>query len=123
MMKNLYINNHIVHCTDDCVTIINSFDIDNFEDILKFTSKLKIELENYEFIYVRSNLDWAKEWYTHNIFYKLGLFRSHTKSVDLSEYEQKYRLLCYNLIYIFYKCRINIKSKIIHKFNIKRRKL
>lgn len=103
MMKNIYIKNHICHCTDDCITIINSYDITNYNNIIDFLSIVGSEVTLYGFEYKRDVDDWAKEWYAHNILYKMGLFRSHTKSVDLSEKEPKYRIICYNLIYKFMK--------------------
>ena len=40
------------------------------------------------------------EWVAHNVLYNLGLFRSHTKDVDLNDDEPKWRLWIYDIIYV-----------------------
>ena len=47
----------------------------------------------------RSDMSYVKEWYAHNILYKLGLFRSHTRDVDLNDNETLTRRFAYNVIY------------------------
>ena len=39
------------------------------------------------------------EWVAHNVLYNLGLFRSHTRDVDLNDDEPKWRLWIYDVIY------------------------
>ena len=99
MSKNINIRNHVCHCTEDCVTIINSYDVAE-SDLKPFLKELKSKIGS-EFKYKRTINDWAQEWYAHNVLYKLGLFRSHTRSVDLNEDETKCRVLMYKLIYKF----------------------
>ena len=99
MNKNINIRNHVCHCTEDCVTIINSYDVAE-SDLKPFLNELKSKIGS-EFKYKRTINDWAQEWYAHNVLYKLGLFRSHTRSVDLNEDETKCRVLMYKLIYKF----------------------
>lgn len=99
MNKNINIRNHVCHCTDDCVTIINSYDVAK-SDLKPFLMELKSKLGS-EFKYKRTINDWVQEWYAHNVLYKLGLFRTHTRSVDLNEDETKCRVFMYKLIYKF----------------------
>ena len=54
---------------------------------------------DYKLGHGRSETSYVKEWFAHNVLYKLGLFRSHTADVDLNDNESCFRRLCYNIIY------------------------
>lgn len=49
----------------------------------------------------RTAKSYVKEWHAHNVLYKMHLFRSHTKDVDLNDEESPFRLFMYSLIWIF----------------------
>ena len=46
----------------------------------------------------RTDKSLIREWRTHNIFYNLHLFRSHTKDVDLSYPQSKLVEICYAIV-------------------------
>mgnify|MGYP003296888632 CR=1 FL=1 len=52
--------------------------------------------------YARKRASWIREWKAHNLLYKLGLFKSRTKSVDLNENESWFKRLGYFILSIFY---------------------
>lgn len=77
--------------TNNCLTISNSYKITD-KDIMNHELEIirEKEYENkYEILNNRTNNDLIKEWRAHNLLYKLNIFRSHTKTVDL-EYPQKW---------------------------------
>lgn len=47
----------------------------------------------------RSVKSYIKEWYAHNVLYKMHLFRKHTKDVDLNDDESLFRRACYSVIW------------------------
>ena len=51
----------------------------------------------------RSKMSYVREWEAHNWLYRHGMFKSHTKDVDLNDDEKWYRLLAYNLIFLWRK--------------------
>lgn len=105
--KTYTVQSHKCICTNQCVTIIDSYNVKNIDE---FLSELKITIGK-DFHYKRSLSSWSKEWYVHNLLYKKGLFISHTKDVDLDEDESKFRLLCYQAFGLEQR---NIYHKNIH---------
>ena len=95
-ISSFKINGLICKCTETNIHIEDSYKIKDVE-IPKFLIDLKQEIER-DFNYKRSIDSWTKEWIAHNRLYKLGLFRSHTKDLDLDENESKFRLVIYNII-------------------------
>ncbi len=83
-----------------CVTVYNSGYI-KMKDIKDFNEKLYNQIPN-DFVYTRTKNSWYKEFVAHNILFKMGLFKSHTLDLDISEDEQLHRLVAYNIIYFFY---------------------
>lgn len=49
----------------------------------------------------RSIMSYVKEWHAHNILYKYGIAINSTKDADLNDNESKFRLFCYEIIWIF----------------------
>lgn len=45
---------------------------------------------------------YVKELFAHNILYKFGIARSRTRDTDLNDNESKFRLFCYNIIWILF---------------------
>lgn len=78
-----------VTCTLLNTGITDSYKINTKKDIKEFLSLLKDILKNkYEnyteySIYKRQEKSIINEWATHNVLYKLGLFKVHTKDVDI----------------------------------------
>lgn len=62
---------------------------------------------------LRTARSYLHEWYAHNRLYAYGLFRSHTKDVDLNDDETPFRLWCYELIWS--SSRYNTEEKELEK--------
>ena len=75
--------------------IINGYTITDKKVMLDFINKLREEHNEFQ---VRTSLSYYREWKAHNILYKLGLFKEHTKDVDLNIDEPWYRRACYFII-------------------------
>ena len=87
---------HECTCTADNIHIKDSYEIDD-KEVPHYLSMLNAALDG-SFKYKRTIDSWAKEWIAHNRLYRAGLFKSHTKDVDLNEDESKFRLIIYNII-------------------------
>lgn len=94
MNKKYVVKGFTCYCDDNNVHIVDSYKVKEIDD---FLSELK-PLTDADFDYKRSLKDWSTEWYAHNLIYKFGLFRSHTKDVDLNENEYKLAVLIYKLM-------------------------
>ena len=92
------IDGHKCTCSKDNIHIENSYQIPN-NKVRLFLVKLLRALR-YQIRYKRTIDSWEKEWIAHNRLYKLGLYRDHTKDVDLNEDESKKRLIVYNILSI-----------------------
>lgn len=94
-------NNINVIVSEDNVHIDNSYLIIYKEDMEELLTEYRYKYDNsvfYNFIINRRSIkSMVYEWAAHNLFYKLGLFKSHTKDVDLDD-EPLYRRICY---YVF----------------------
>lgn len=93
------------------VTCYDSYQIQN-DCIERFINRLRSELSSVDgFNYKRSAKSWIKEMYVHNILYRKGLWIVSTKDTDLTEGEEWYRILFYNILYYFHKyIWINVKN-------------
>ena len=78
--------------------IIDSYKMTNKEVMLDFINQLREEHKEFQ---VRTSSSYYREWKAHNILYKLGLFKSHTKDVDLNIDEKLSRRICYFIISLF----------------------
>lgn len=85
----------------------------SIEDSYKVTHRADMELElNYirntnpdkcDYpIFKRSNKNLIREWCSHNLFYNLNLFRSHTKTVDFESPQKWYFKVAYFIGSLFY---------------------
>lgn len=90
------IDNHMCQCNDTNIHIVDSYQIPN-NKIKPFLNRMLKKI-NGRIIYKRTIDSWEKEWIAHNRMYKLGLYRSHTKDVDLDEDESKGRLFVYKVL-------------------------
>lgn len=95
----IYIEGLKCNCEKGYVRIDDSYTVKE-RDIPNFVEKLRVELKLTKFTYKRTKDSWVKEWIAHNRLYKLGLFRKHTKDVDLYENESKFALFCYDILSI-----------------------
>lgn len=75
--------------------IINSYKITDKKVMLDFINKLREEHIEFQ---ARTSLSYYREWKAHNILYKLGLFRDHTRDTDLNIDEKPSRRICYFII-------------------------
>lgn len=87
--------------------IDNSFRIiykEDMEDLLnEYRHKYNSSIFSNFIINRRSIKSMVYEWAAHNLLYQLGLFKSHTKDVDLDD-EPLYRRICYYVLgWIWFK--------------------
>lgn len=55
-------------------------------------------------VFKRSSNSLVEEWAAHNLLYNIGLFKSHTKDVDLNYPQNKMMSLIYKVLsYIYFK--------------------
>ena len=94
-MKHIKILEVEVEYDSENVRIKNSYKVRNKEYMKLILSQFKLRTG---FKSQRSMNSWVKEWKTHNILYKWGLFRKHTKDCDLEENEKLHRLIAYEII-------------------------
>lgn len=72
------------------LAIINSYKIKNKADMKNILYKIMNQESEHKFdVFKRSVKGMVQEWRAHNIIYNLGLFRTHTCTVDL-EANQKW---------------------------------
>ena len=83
--------------TNNTIKITNSYLVRSKEKM-----NLMLNLIGIETVFPRSKESLIKEWRAHNLMYDLGLFRSHTKDVDLNTDESKLRLFLYSVLSLFY---------------------
>lgn len=75
--------------------IKESYKIRRLSDMMDYLIEHKCELGDS-----RSMESYLIEWRAHNIMYDLGLFRSHTKDVDLNDDESMTRRIAYAIIWL-----------------------
>ena len=78
--------------------IVDSYKVPN-----KLVREYLVKFTKTSGIYYRDIDSMEKEWIAHNILYKLGMFKNHTKDTDITVDESWYRLLGYEVIYRLYK--------------------
>lgn len=94
MNKKYVVDGYDCYCNENNIHIVDSYRVKNIDS---FLDKLKEAIGN-DFKYTRTLNAWSDEWYAHNLVYKFGLFRSHTKDVDLNEDEYKLAIFLYKLV-------------------------
>ena len=79
--------------------------IDSYKIIIprQIESELLIyeKLNKLNFI-KRSMRSYKYEWFAHSFLYRLGLFKKHTKDVDLNDDESLFRRIIYAIIYFIF---------------------
>lgn len=82
-------------CIEDSYTITKK---DEMKEILEF---LREQTPNNYAVHIRSIKSQIREWRAHNLLYKLGLYKSRTKDVDLDMDAEK---LFYKIGYFVLSC-------------------
>jgi hypothetical protein len=77
------------------IKVIDSYKIKKRDLISDILVLFKLETG---YVSKRNLVDWVSEWVAHNRLYTLGLFRSHTKDVDLEENEKRWRKIIYKIL-------------------------
>lgn len=87
----------------DNVHIEDSYTAGNkvIKDIISYLKKIYSEDRDC-IITRRKKGSLIREWRAHNVLYKWGLFKSHTKDVDLND-ELWYRRFIFNLLSILWR--------------------
>jgi len=83
---------YIIDKDNKNITIKDSY---KYADLETQVATIKIFLTSYEWFNARSLKSYVREWRAHNRLYKLGLFKSHTKDVDLNVNESIFRRILY----------------------------
>lgn len=95
---------HVV-VTSDFTAVVDEYGLNvHIEDSYKIKDKdkqikiLEYLHKSYSWFKERSIKSYLREWRAHNRLYKLGLFRRHTKDVDLNVKESMFRRFIYFFI-------------------------
>lgn len=89
--------------------------IENSYQVKKFTEMHSILLtyrhrSPQSQVWTRTIKSLIREWRGHNCLYELGLFRSHTKDVDLDVPEKWYTQICYYILSAIYDPVLKVKE-------------
>ena len=109
-------NNISVAVTENNIHIENSYLIEYKEDMIELLEEYRRKYNSNAFynyiINKRSIKSMTFEWDAHNLLYKLVLFKSRTKDVDIDD-EKPYRIFCYYILgyvwFMFYDKYEDIK--------------
>lgn len=94
------INNLTFELTENNIRILQSFNIHKIE-MYKFIKVFKNKYPKHNVSQISTFL-LICEWSTHNLLYKLNIYRNRTKDVDLNTDNKWYIKLAYILLSIFY---------------------
>lgn len=83
--------------TMDNLHIEDSYLVDSTDDMYLFLSNCMTEMPESN-VWKRSFCSLKNEWVTHNLLYKLHIYRSRTKDVDLNYPQKWYYRLGYSII-------------------------
>lgn len=92
---------------DDLNTnIIDSYKIKKKEDMKIILNLIRFQcnekVDSTLAIHKLSNRTMIQEWCTHNLLYKLGLWKSHTKDVDLNSDKKLWEKILYPVVSLLY---------------------
>ena len=65
-----------------CITVYDSYKVSK-KEFNPFLNELREGYIGNLVLYYRSNCSLTNEWACHNFLYMIGLFKSHTKNVDM----------------------------------------
>ena len=106
----------IYYSTTD-LNIINSYQIHNIKKMEAILTEALEKTENYATNRDMNSL--INEWIAHNVFYKLHLFRKHTKDCNFENEQKKIVIFIYFIFSRISKLRYNI-NKIKNNIKIKK---
>ena len=111
MIEHINIQGYKIICSTTDMNIINSYQINDITQM----KNILIEVLNTTKIYKtqRSMDSLLNEWISHNIFYKLNIYRKHTRDCNF-ESKQKISI---KIIYFVFSRVSKIKYYIIGAFN------
>ncbi len=87
-----------------CVHIHNSYLVtrnEDIEEVLEYIRGMNEYKKLKEVGYTRTPQSEFNEWKGHNFFYRIGLLRSRTGSVDIDQNEPKWRRAVYAILSMF----------------------
>ena len=93
---NAFVDSNVT-CTDDDVKIVDSCTVSKHD----FQGVLQRTFDVYPDSVVLKNRKWwhiKLEWSTHNFLFSIGMWRSHTKDVDINYPMKWYEKLAYLLV-------------------------
>ena len=95
--SRVLLNDVLFYITHNNIHITDSYKL-NKKQIYQFLKELRLD-ERYSMqdtpLDHRSDKSLVREWITHNNLYKLGLFKSRTKDVDLNYPQKRYMKVIY----------------------------
>lgn len=94
-MSEIWILRVKIRYSDNCVTIMNSYEI---EDESEMRLILRLFKMRTGYRSKRSLTSWIKEWRAHNRLYEMKIARSKTKDCDLEEEIERWREIAYYII-------------------------
>lgn len=84
--------------------IENSYKIKNRQDMGYILNDIRKVYGNLKILKCRNNKSLIEEWAAHNLLYDMGLFKSHTKDVDLNYPQNKVVYFIYKILsWIYFK--------------------
>ena len=92
-MIQFVVHDLIVQVSSNNIKIIDSYKLNNKKEMKAVIEKILSKVPIY--IRTRSVDALVREWRSHNILYKLGLFRTHTADCDLETNEKTHRRFIY----------------------------
>lgn len=90
----------MITVTDDNIHIECSYRVGSKKDMIDILEYIVINYPTNKVVKNRSLKSMCNEWIVHNNFYKLGLWKSHTISVDLNYPQEWYIKIIYKLLSI-----------------------
>ncbi len=94
-MDKIQIGKTLIEYDAGNIRIVDSYKIKKKQDMIEILMNFKSQTN---FKSKRTIKSWIKEWKSHNLMYKLNLFKNHTKDCDLEENEKLYRRIIYWII-------------------------
>ena len=94
----------LIKVSKNNIHIENSCEVNTREDMKMVLNDIRADysLEESD-VLKRTDSSLIKEWYVHNVFYNLHIFRKHTKDVDLNYPQHKIVEIAYSIISVFLK--------------------
>lgn len=85
----------------DNLSIKNSYKIKSGKEMTDILFEISSKSDFNTIVWKLPMSRMVNEWKAHNLLYNLGLFKSHTKDVDIND-EPWYRRFCYLILSKFY---------------------